>query len=248
MISAVILTHNEEKNIGSCLETVKWCDEILVIDDESTDKTIGVANKHGAQVYSRPLNGNFADQRNFGLSKAQGDWVIFIDADERVSEALWFEIMQHTNSPNRENAGFYIKRKDTIWNRELKYGETGNIKLLKLAKKTAGFWEGSVHEKWKVKGSTEMLKNPLMHYPHINISKFLTEINFYTDLRSRELFDKKVKTSFLSIIVYPVGKFIQNFFFKQGFRDGVPGLLLALMMSFHSFLARAKLWLLWDKA
>lgn len=246
MISAIILTHNEEKNIKECLETVKWCDEIIVIDDVSTDRTVELAKKQGAVVFSRKLDGNFSDQRNFGLSKAKGEWVLFIDADERVSEALWFEIMQHTNSPIGVNVGFFIKRKDTIWNHELNFGETGSIKLLKLAKKGSGNWERSVHEIWKVKGNTAVLNNPLMHYPHINVAKFLKEINFYTGLRARELFENRTKASFLSIIFFPTGKFLQNYLFRQGFRDGIPGLLLALMMSFHSFLVRSKLWLLWN--
>lgn len=247
MISAVILTHNEEKNIEGCLEAVKWCDEIIVIDDLSTDKTVELAKKQGAVVFSRNLNGNFSEQRNFGLSKAKGEWVLFIDADERVSEALWFEIMQHTNSPIGINEGYFLKRRDSIWNRELNFGETGNIKLLKVAKKRSGNWEGSVHEVWKVKGKTAVLNNPLMHYPHINVAKFLNEVNFYTDIRSRELFENKTKASILSVIVFPTVKFMQNYLFRQGFRDGIAGLLLAIMMSFHSFLVRSKLWLLWNK-
>lgn len=247
MISAVVLTHNEEKNIQSCLSTIKWCDEIIVVDDESTDKTSDIARKFGATVFIRALNGNFSEQRNFGLTKAKGDWIFFVDADERVSEALWFEIMQHTNSLISNYSGFFLKRRDVIWGHELAYGETGNIKLLRLAKKDAGEWEGAVHEVWKINGNTASLNNPLMHYPHVNVEKFLREINFYTNLRAKELYSKKKKTAWVSILFYPSVKFVQNYILKLGFRDGVPGLLLALMMSFHSFLVRSKLWILCGK-
>ncbi len=129
----------------------------------------------------------------------------------------------------------------------MRYGETGSIKLLRLAKKDSGIWEGKVHERWKVKGKVWELKNPLLHCPHQTISEFLSEINFYSTIRTQELFDQGVKTSVWQIIIYPLGKFIQNYFFKRGFLDGIPGFVVATIMSFHSFLVRGKLWQLWEK-
>lgn len=247
MISVIILTKNEEKNITGCLESVVWCDEKIIIDDHSTDKTAELAKEKGAVVYKRYMQNNFADQRNFGLEKAKGDWVLFIDADERVSSALWYEIMQHSSESITESTGFYIKRQDIMWGKVLKHGETGNITLLRLAKKDAGKWVGSVHEIWKVQGKTLLLKNPLDHFPHPTISEFLSEINFYTDLRAQELYKKGIKSNWASILFYPTGKFISNYWVRGGFLDGVPGLLVSLLMSFHSFLVRSKLWFLWQK-
>jgi glycosyltransferase involved in cell wall biosynthesis len=242
MITAVVLTKNEEKNIKECLESIKWCDEIILIDDESKDKTVKIAQNYKAKVFVNPLKNNFATQRNFGLKKAIGDWVFFIDADERVSEALWFEIMQHTNSSISDVSGFYIKRKDIIWGKELKFGETGNTKLLRLARREAGEWVGHVHEEWAIKGKKVTLKKELIHYPHQSVKEFLSEVNYYTDLRADELYRKGIKGSWIIIVLYPVGKFIKTYVAQQGFRDGVPGLITALMMSFHSFLVRSKLW------
>lgn len=247
MISAVVLTHNEEQNINNCLDAIKWCDEIIVIDDNSIDHTVTFAEKQGAKVYIRPLDNNFSAQRNFGLKKARGDWILFVDADEIVSPALWFEIMQHTNNPTDNYSGFFIKRQDVLWNTLLKHGETGNVKFVRLAKKDAGEWTGAVHEVWNINGGTAILNNPLMHYPHMTVENFLREINFYTDIRVKELYSKKVKVVWVFIILYPILKFIQNYFIKQGFRDGIPGLVLAMMMAFHSFLVRSKLWLMWQK-
>jgi len=246
MISAIVLTKNEEKNILKCLNSLSWCDEIIVIDDNSTDKTVEIAKKTKARVYSRSLNNDFSKQRNFGLDKATGEWVLFVDADEIVSSALWYEVMQYTNDPINNYTGFFLKRTDVMWGQELIHGETGTIKFLRLAKKDAGIWEGKVHEIWNIQGKTKTLNNPLMHYPHKNIKKFLEEINFYTDLRAKDLYENKVKASSYSIIIFPTGKFIQNYIFKQGFRDGIAGLLFALMMSFHSFLVRSKLWYIWQ--
>src|SRR5687767_12381044 len=99
MISVVIITKNEEKNIEECLSSVSWCDEIIVIDDNSDDKTAEIAKNKGAKVITHALNNDFSAQRNFGLSVAKGDYVLFVDADERISPALWYEIMAITNDP-----------------------------------------------------------------------------------------------------------------------------------------------------
>jgi glycosyltransferase involved in cell wall biosynthesis len=250
MISVVILTKNEEKVIGRCLESVKWCDEIIVIDDNSLDKTAEIARKFNAKVYSRSLNKDFSAQRNFGLSKAKEEWVFFVDSDEVVSDALVYEIqnaIRFKDQNLREFNGFYIKRSDFIWGKQLKYGETGNVKLLRLGKKGAGVWEGMIHERWAIRGTVGDLKNPILHFPHQNLGEFLNEINFYTDIKANELRNKNTKTFFLSILLYPLGKFFLNYFLKKGFMDGIQGLMVAIIMSFHSFLVRGKLWLKYNE-
>jgi len=247
MISVIILTKNEENNIAACLDGLAWCDEKIVIDDHSSDKTVEIAKKKGAIIFTRTMGNDFSDQRNFGLEKAKGDWILFIDADERVSSALWYEIMQHTSDSIDDSTGYYIKRQDTIWGKTLKYGEVGNIVLLRLAKKGVGKWEGKVHEQWKIHGKSQLLKNPLDHYPHPTVTDFLREINYYTDLRAEELYNKKVKATWLTVLLYPETKFILNYFLKRGYMDGLQGFVFAMMMSFHSFLVRSKLWLMWQK-
>lgn len=247
MLSAIILTRNEEQNIVDCIESVSFCDEIIVIDDYSQDRTVELSKREKAHVLKRALKGDFATQRNFGLDQAKGDWVLFIDADERISSALRNEITSLIINRSSLINGYSIKRRDNMWGRELRYGETGNIKLLRLAKKNAGRWEGKVHETWRINGEIEELQNSILHYPHPTVVEFLEEINFYTDLREEELYEKGTKSYWWSIILYPKTKFILNYFVKQGFRDGIPGLVFALLMSFHSFLVRGKLWLLWNK-
>lgn len=257
-ISAVVLAKNEENNIEDCLKSLSWCDEILVIDDNSYDKTAEIAKKAGAKVFTHALNEDFSESRNFGLAKAKNEWVLFIDTDERITTSLREDIKNQISRPKADRPldeniknfnlnGFYIKRKDFLWGKELKYGEVGSMRLLRLAKKEKGKWVGKVHEEWKIKGKIGELKNPLMHYPHQSIAEFLKEINFYTDVRSKELYVQDRQTSWFSIILYPFGKFIWNYFFKLGFFDGIEGIIFALMMSFHSFLVRGKLWQLWQK-
>lgn len=246
MISAVILTKNEEKNIKKCLESIKWCDEIIIIDDKSSDKTLEIARKYKTIIYENPLNNDFSWQRNFGLSKASNEWVLFIDADEAVSDALAYEISNAITLKDqnlRNFNGFYIKRSDFMWGKVLKHGETGGIKLLRLGRKGCGIWEGKTHEKWKTEGLTGKLVNPILHFPHQTLGEFLKEINFYTDVRAEELKSKDVKVPSVSILFYPLGKFFLNFILKKGYMDGMQGLIFAIMMSFHSFLVRGKLWM-----
>ena len=248
MLSAVILTKNEERHIIDCIESLSFCSEIIVVDDFSEDRTLDVVKNTfpNVKIFKRKLDFNFAQQRNFGLSKATNDWVLFIDVDERVPKPLAEEIIEVTKSPS-ENVAYKIRRVDVLWGKQLQYGETGNTYLIRLGKKDAGKWIGKVHEIWHVKGNVGELEKAIIHYPHPTVAEFLKEINFYTTLRAQELYDKKVKTKWWEIILYPKGKFLVNFFLKRGFMDGIPGLLLALIMSFHSFLVRAKLWLLWEK-
>lgn len=240
MISAVVLTKNEEKNLKPCLESLKWCDEVVVVDDNSEDKTREIALDFGARIFERSLNGDFATQRNFGIEKARGDWVFFVDADERVNEDLAEEIEKVVT--NLEFSGYFVKRKDFIFGRSLNFGESGKVKLLRLARKGAGKWVRPVHETWEVPGKAGELQNHLIHIPHPTVAEFLRDINFYTTLNSQAFFESGVKVGFWEIISYPPGKFLLNYFWRLGFLDGMAGFLMAMMMSFHSFLTRAKIW------
>ena len=249
MVSAVILTHNSAETLKTTLRSVSFCDEIVVIDDDSTDDTITIAERHKAKVYKRSLHEDFARQRNFGVSKARGEWVLFVDHDEEVSEALMHEIQHVTqkNAPSPSNDGYLVRRSDFFLGRWLTYGETRRVKLLRLAKKDAGRWERPVHEVWKVDGPVGSFVSPLLHRPHPTVAHFLDEVNWYTTVNAKHLFDRGVRVRWWEIAGYPLAKFLRNYLLLLGFLDGMPGTIHALMMSFHSYLTRAKLWQLWDK-
>lgn len=243
-LSAVVLTKNEEKNINDCIKSVSFCDEIIVIDDNSTDKTRETAKVLGAKVYKRRLGGNMAAQRNFALRQARGKWVLFIDADERVPPLLQKEIIQFTNNPLFQYTGFYLKRRDFIWGKEIRHGEVGNIKLLRLARRTSGKWIRRVHESWDIIGRTYLLKNPILHYPHPTMDKFLEGVNRWSSWHALANKKEGKRAILLKIIIWPLAHFAKNYIFKFGFLDGIQGFVLAIVMSFHSFLAWSKLWLL----
>lgn len=249
MLSAVVLTKNEQNNLDCCLSALGFCQEIIVIDDYSEDKTREIARKFGAKIFKRRLNHNFAQQRNFGLKKAKNDWVIFIDADERVSRELRDEILQVLENPKYE--GYFIRRKNFWLGRELSWGEWaksrvlskyGHNKVLRLGKKNAGAWKRRVHEYWDIKNSAE-LENYLIHNGHKDIKNMLRSLNQQSYLHAQANLDENKNSNLFKIIFMPAAKFFVNFLVKQGFRDQTHGFVFATFMSFHSFLAWAELWL-----
>lgn len=250
MLSAVVIVKNEEKNVVDCFECLGFCDEIIAVDDYSSDRTTEILEKlskedSNLKIFKRKLDGNFSAQRNFGVEQTSNDWVIFVDADERISKELSREIKE--NLSLLDFGGFLIPRIDFMWGKELLHGETGDIKLLRLFNKRKGNLKGTIHEVWETKSKVGVLKNSIKHFPHPTISEFLEEINFYSDLRAKELFKARTKVNMLTIILYIKGKFIKNYFLRLGFLDGKEGFIHAMLMSFHSFLVRGKLWQLWKK-
>ena len=259
-ISAVVLTKNEENNIERCLQSLDFCSEIIIIDDYSEDKTLEIVHKvlkvyKVYKVIQRKLNNDFAAQRNFGLDKATNEWVLFIDADEEVTRELKNEISrvilsEQSESKDLNNDTFYIKRRDYFWNQELRYGEVKKVRrqgIVRLVKKNSGAWMGNVHEVFYTAKNIGELNGFLNHYPHPTLKEFIIDINRYSDIRAEELYNQDTKTNALQIIFFPFGKFIYNYFFNLGLLDGPAGFTYAFMMSFHSFLVRAKLYQLINK-
>ncbi|MBI3443415.1 glycosyltransferase family 2 protein [Candidatus Woesebacteria bacterium] len=244
-ISAVVLTKNSEDTIKACISSLSWCTEIIVVDDYSSDATVRIAKKSGAILFFRKLENDFAAQRNFALAKARSDWVFFVDADEQVTQELTREILQKIETGTA--VGFKLKRSDFFLGRRLAFGETGKIRLTRLGKKGFGLWERPIHEEWQLKGVIGNLALPLIHHPHSNLAGFLSKINWYTTLNAHYFNTQGVTSSWFEILLFPPAKFLKNYFFLGGFLDGMEGFIHALCMSFHSFLTRAKLYLLQNK-
>ena len=218
-ISAIILTKTGE-NLDRCLKSVDFCDEKLVIKGEVVD---------------------FSNQRNLAMKKAKNEWILFVDADEEVTPELKFEI----RNLKFENSCYYIKRRDFFWGKELKFGETRklrNLGIIRLVKKNSGQWVGKVHETFKTDKPVGRLNNFLNHYPHPTLKEFIEKINYYSTLRADELYRAGKRFYLHEVVLLPFFKFILNYFVYFGLLDGVPGFVYAFLMSFHSFLVRAKLY------
>jgi len=188
---------------------------------------------------------DFAAARNAELAKVKTEWVFYVDADEKITPALKAEILTAIESD--EYDAYYIPRLDTFLGRELKHGETGHAKFIRLAKKDFGSWVRPVHEIWQGKGKVGTLKNPLLHTPHQSIQTFLNKINLYSTIESEYRYREGIKSSLWKIAAFPIAKFKYNYMAKLGFLDGVPGTIMGIMMSFHSYMTWTKLYLLWHK-
>lgn len=243
IFSVVVLTKNEEVNIERCLRSVAFADEIIIIDDYSTDKTVEIAKKYKAQVFQRRLEDDFSAQRNFGLEKAKGEWILYVDADEEVAPFLFQEI-KNAVERNDGHDSYFIHRRDYWLGKEIKHGDVRPIRgggLIRLVRKNSGQWIGKVHETYESKGKAGRLLSYMNHYPHSTLKDFIADINHYSSLRAKELKEQGRKTNVIEIIFLPMGKFILNYVWRQGFLDGPEGFVYAFLMSFHSFLVRAKL-------
>lgn len=246
-LSLLLLTKNESKNIEKNFDWLKQCKsikEIIVVDDNSTDNTLNLCQKLASKnrcVYTfiNELNNDFSAQRNFGISKSNYNWILWLDADEKPSKKL-ISFLNHFDTHQYKNYAF--KRQDVFLKHKLKYGETAYLSFNRLFNKKYGKFIGQVHENWETKKTIKNTKYTIFHYSHPTIKSCIQKINLYSDIRSKEMYQQNETTNMFEIIFYPIGKFLQNYFFRLGFLDGTPGIIMALCMSFHVFLNKAKLW------
>lgn len=239
-LSAVILTHNEEKNIKDCIESVSFAHEIIVIDDNSSDNTVGIAKKLGAKVYIRKLD-DFATQRNFGLRKVTGDWVLFVDADERVPKELAHEIMEAINT---EDEFFYkIPRKNKLFGKYLEHTDWYPDYQYRLFEKGEGKWGRKVHEQLETKRPGKELGKPILHDNYDTIQQFIDKnFGMYADYEAELLISSGYKVQPFDLVRKPINEFLRRFFATRGYLDGVHGLVASALVSFGTFVVYAKVW------
>lgn len=237
-ITGVILAHNEEKKIKKAIESLYFCSEILVLDDNSSDATEKISRQNGARVVSFPISHSFSAARNEAMKLAKYEWVLFLDADEVVTSTLADEIGVCDGTKD----AYAIPRRDFFWGKELIWGETRSARtvgIIRLVKKECGTWVGLVHEVFACFGAVGKLNGFIDHTPHQNITEFIHDINKYSTIRAEEL-HKQRSVSTLEMIFFPFGKFIYTYCIKLGFLDGPPGFVYSFLMAFHSFLVRSK--------
>ena len=240
MLTAVILTKDEEKNIKRCIDSLGFCDEVVIVDDESVDNTTKIARKLNVKILNNKMI-NYASQRNWALDQIKTGWVLFVDADEVVTKELGASI-QELVQKNDAN-GYLVHRVDYIWNHKFRFGDVGNVWLLRLAKRGAGKWERTVHETWTIDGRVGKLKGELSHYPHQSVVEFLKHINKYSTLKAKEFYKDGKKTNIFEITLGPIWIFFKLYILKLGIFDGIAGFVHAMLMSFYMFLVAGKLYL-----
>jgi glycosyltransferase involved in cell wall biosynthesis len=241
-LSVVIITLNEEANLPRTLESVKWADEIVVLDAGSTDRTREIAESFHARFFVEPWKG-FAAQKNSALQKATGDWVLSLDADEEVEPALGQEIRE-TLSKNPAESGFWIPRKNFFLGRWIRHGGFYPDPKLRLVRRGQGaFEERLVHEDLRIQGVTAKIQNHLLHHAYPTLDSYLEHMNRYSSLGAEmAVVKRQVGFSFLDIVIRPRLTFLYNYFLRGGFLDGREGLLLHLYHADYVSWKYAKAW------
>jgi glycosyltransferase involved in cell wall biosynthesis len=226
MLSVIIIVKNEALHIGRCLESVAWADEIVVLDSGSTDETVEICRRFTSQVYETDWPG-FGVQKQRALEKAQGDWVLSIDADEVVTPELKSEIEQALQS--ERCSGFEIPRLSRYCGKPMHHGGWWPDYVLRLFRREKGrFTDSAVHERVLVQGETGRLKNPLLHEAFVNADEVLHKINSYSSLGARVLEQKGVRSSLSKAVLKAAWTFIRTYFIKASLLDGRHGFMLAV--------------------
>ena len=250
--TACIITKDEEANLPACLESVAFADEIVVVDSRSTDATVRVAESFqavkpgGKEVRPRVIVRDWpghVEQKNFAIDAATHDWVLSIDADERVSPELRGEIEATLSRRESLADGYTMPRKTFYLGRPILRGGWYPDRKLRLFHRGRGRWGGTnPHDHVYVQGTVKELKGDILHFSYRSMADHLRTINSFTDVAAGEKLKKGVRFPLLRMIVHPPFKFLKMYILKQGFREGTAGFIVAVMGTFYVFLKYAKLW------
>ena len=240
-LSVTIIAWNEEQRLRACLESVAWADEIIVVDAESTDKTVQCAREFTDKVWVRPWAG-FAAQKNFALKQATGEWVLSLDADERVTPELRERIGRIVRA-NGPADGYSIPRKNVFWGAWVRHGGLYPDYQLRLFRRAAGrFADSAVHESVSVEGHVGTLAEPMLHHSYRGLEDFVARSNRYSTLAAHEITSRGGRAGLADVALRPLGRFLSMYVLRRGFLDGWRGFVLAVLYANYVFLRMAKAW------
>lgn len=244
-VTAIIIAKNEEEMLANCIESVRWCDEVIVINNESSDATVGIANRAGARVVT--MSGSFAELRNEGIKRAKTDWLLYIDADERVTPALAQEICQVVAKP--QYPAYAVSRSNILYGQLLTHGGWQNDKVVRLfARHQLQGWRGVVHEEALYQGETGLLHQPLIHFTHRSVLQGLLKTSEWTPKEARLL----VEAGVAPVTVFTLWRkglmeLWRRLVRQGGYRDGVVGWIEALTQAINRVLVYMQVWELQQK-
>lgn len=242
-VACVVITKNEEQNIADCLASVRWVDDIIVVDAESCDRTVELARASGAKVSVRPWPG-FGLQKNFGMAQASADWILILDADERVTEELRGEITVCVSkwTPG-DPVAYRIPRRNFFYGAWVRGGGVYPDYQVRLVRRgMAQYNDVAVHENLLVDGEIGTLVGHLDHYTERRIRDHFKKFGLYTTLAAQEKAKRVLTVGWIDMVFRPLVVLVKTYILKQGFRDGVRGLIVCVFASMYTFVKYAKLW------
>ncbi len=243
MLSVIVITHEEERNIGECLSSVAWADDLVVVDSGSRDRTVEIAREFTSKVFTAEWKG-YAATKELALAKSSHEWVLWLDADERVTPELADEIRRAIASPQAP-AGYEVARKAFFLGKWIRHCGWYPGYVVRLFRKShAQFNDSRVHERLIVRGETARLNHPLTHYTDDSLYHYFEKFNRYTTLAAEDTLERRGPGSFslLDLLVRPPYLFVKMYLLRLGFLDGIHGLILSLLSASYVFCKYAKCW------
>lgn len=242
-LSVAIITLNEEANIGDAIDSVSFADEVVVVDSLSTDRTREIAAQKGAVVVEQAFLGH-VQQKNLAIDRTSHPWVLSIDADERVTPELAEKIKAVLEQGDAAADAYEVNRRVFYLGRWIKYSGWYPDRRIRLFRRERARWEGTNPHDWLVcrAGKTARLEADLLHYSYRDMAHHLQTMNFFTDISSRELYKKNRRSGLFQMLFHPTFSFFKKLVLKQGWRDGMPGFIIAVGTAYYVFLKYAKLW------
>ncbi len=239
-LTAIVTCYNEESVIRDCLESLRFADEILLVDSFSTDRTLELARPRVTRVLQHEYV-NPAAQKNWAIPQAAHPWVLILDSDERATPELAAEIREILESPRHD--GYWIRRKNFFWNKEIRHGVWKNDKVLRLFRRDVGrYQDKQVHEEIEMAGPVGECRARLLHYSFRSLDDFLRKVNRYSTWGAADADRRGARSSAGRILIHAFSHFTKSYFLKKGFLDGAEGLIIAFMDSYAAFLKYAKLY------
>lgn len=241
-LSVITLALNEEHNITDCLKSVRWADEIIVVDSGSTDNTVALAKQYTKNVLTVEWKG-YGTTKNIALDRASGEWILWLDADERITDDSASEIQAIVQADVAEYAGYRIARRAYFLGKWIKHCGWYPGRVTRLFRKNASrFTESNVHEQIIVDGAIGELKHDLLHFTDPNLHHYFQKFNRYTTLAAQDLLKAEKRFSVWDILARPPFLFFKMYVLKRGFLDGIQGFILCVVSSAYVFTKYAKLW------
>jgi glycosyltransferase involved in cell wall biosynthesis len=243
-LSAIVIAKNEARNIEACLDSLAFCDQRIVVDGGSDDGTASLAEGKGASVTVAKEWRGFGHQKNFALSLATGDWVLSVDADERVTPELAAEIKSTLNGSPAQS-GFRVPRVTWHLGKWIRTTDWYPDYQLRLYDRRRARWQSRrVHESVAAEGDVGRLANDLQHYAYRDLSHHYQTMDRYTTLAAEEMHANGRRTGFFHLTIHPWAAFMRNYVLRRGFLDGRAGFIISVMNAYYVFLKFAKLWAL----